>query len=353
MFAAQLTISGNIARMLDGDVAEGLSESLAALEGAEKAGNLGLMQAHAYAVMLGLVLRGRLRDARTFLDRVLAISTVRALHTPFQRGAIDLGILVETLCINPGAVQRLTDIASSFPRTAVPLPSMDAFATEAASAIAAPTDQAMQIVADRVSRGHVFSAAFLVMVASQLPGDAAIVEELRAKTAPCQSPLLRTIGEYACAVADGDATAVLQFADDFHRMGAELFSVAARGNAAALYFERGQKMAALALAQETWEMSDVLGEGRIGLMRPLSERIGLTEREVEAVLLGSRASNKAIADTLGLSQRTVENRWYAAYAKVGTSNRTVLTRACETWPRGEHRGVSVSATTTAAAADHA
>jgi DNA-binding CsgD family transcriptional regulator len=237
------------------------------------------------------------------------------------------------------AARRLADIAAPFPRSATPLPAMDAFATEAVLALGGSGARAREIVADRIARGHVFSAAFLVMALSDAPIDGGLAHALRERTATCQSPLLRAIGDYACADAARDVDAVLQAADGFGAMGAEGFAVNARGHAAALHFDAGRKEAAFALAQEIWEGADQFGDGRVGILRPLSERIGLTEREVEAVLMAAGGdSNKDIADTLGLSQRTVENRWHLAYAKSGASDRAALIRACATWLRAVTAG---------------
>lgn len=334
VFAAQLEISGNIARQLDGSIESGLDASIAALERAETAGNLGLMQAHSYAVMLGLVLNGRLIEARDFLDRSLAVSTSRALHSAFQLGTIALGILNETLSANRRAVLRLADIADTLPRSAVPLPGVDAFATDAVLALGDNDARTHRIIAERIARGHFVSAALLLMVSPETATDPALAHALREHTAASPSPLLRTIGDYAVAAADGDITTVLRLAEVFHGMGAGILCVAARSQAATLYFAAGQKAVAVALAQETWQISPSFGDARLGLLRPLAEKIGLTEREVETVRFGARGiSNKEIAEALGLSQRTIESRWYSAYAKVGTSNRLALTLACTTWLR--------------------
>lgn len=334
VFAAQLVISGNIARMFDGSVEDGLADAVAALRRAEAAGNLGLMQAHAYTVMLGLFLRGRLVEARAFLDRALAVSTSRALHSPFQLGTVDLGVLVEALMGDEHAAAQLAGVAASLPRAPMPLPGMDAFAIGAALAPTGSEAPLEEAAAERLDKGHVLSTAFLAIAAHRTLPQPAFAARLRTQTSVCQSPLLQAIGDYAWADAEADTATVLRLADRFRAMGADVFAVAARGRAAARYFQSGQRAAALTLAQETWEDSEALGDGRIGLLRPLSELIGLSEREAEAVLMGSHgASNKEVADALGLSQRTVENRWYAAYSKAGIGTRAELVRACVTWLR--------------------
>jgi DNA-binding NarL/FixJ family response regulator len=60
-------------------------------------------------------------------------------------------------------------------------------------------------------------------------------------------------------------------------------------------------------------------------LRQAAERLPLTEREVEIVMMiGQGLSNRAIAERLTVSVRTVESHVYRAMMKTGTTDRDQL-----------------------------
>lgn len=60
-------------------------------------------------------------------------------------------------------------------------------------------------------------------------------------------------------------------------------------------------------------------------LRLASGRLPLTDREAEvAMLIGAGLSNRAVAERLALSIRTVESHIYRAMTKTGTTNREEL-----------------------------
>jgi DNA-binding CsgD family transcriptional regulator len=72
-------------------------------------------------------------------------------------------------------------------------------------------------------------------------------------------------------------------------------------------------------------LAEQCGGARTPTLRKAAERLPLTDREREIVMLiGQRQSNRDIATRLTLSVRTVESHIYKAMAKTGTSNRDEL-----------------------------
>jgi DNA-binding CsgD family transcriptional regulator len=61
------------------------------------------------------------------------------------------------------------------------------------------------------------------------------------------------------------------------------------------------------------------------VLRQATERLPLTDREAEIVMLiGEGLSNRAVADRLTLSIRTVESHIYRSMMKTGTTSRDEL-----------------------------
>jgi DNA-binding NarL/FixJ family response regulator len=72
-------------------------------------------------------------------------------------------------------------------------------------------------------------------------------------------------------------------------------------------------------------LAEQCGGARTPALRQAAERLPLTDREREVVMLvGEGLSNRDIAIRLTLSVRTVENHIFKAMAKTGTANRKQL-----------------------------
>jgi two-component system, NarL family, nitrate/nitrite response regulator NarL len=68
--------------------------------------------------------------------------------------------------------------------------------------------------------------------------------------------------------------------------------------------------------------------------RPLTQDFGLTERQMEVIdLLATGASNKVIAQSLGISPATVKNHLDAIFEKMGVSNRLQAVMLAKTLQR--------------------
>lgn len=142
----------------------------------------------------------------------------------------------------------------------------------------------------------------------------------------------RSEGPWAAAVArqldalrTGDGEESLAAADAFVELGRCVDAAEASADAAAAWAEAGSRRAAIAAALRSDELL-----ARSGLARPLRrtppiELPTLTPRELEIALLVSEGrSNRAIAEQLVLSVRTVEGHILRASAKLGVDAREAL-----------------------------
>jgi DNA-binding CsgD family transcriptional regulator len=87
-------------------------------------------------------------------------------------------------------------------------------------------------------------------------------------------------------------------------------------------------------------LAEQCGGARTATLRKAVERLPLTDREREIVLLiGQGLSNRDIAKRLTLSVRTVESHIYKAMAKTGTFNRDELAALLrQRWERHDDNG---------------
>src|SRR5262249_22057060 len=123
---------------------------------------------------------------------------------------------------------------------------------------------------------------------------------------------------------DGDAAELAALSEEFERMGDLVAAVDSAAHAALAY--RRQDLRGSALGCST--RADVLAEqcgARTPALRQAAEPLPLTEREEEIVMLISEGlSNRAVAERLTLSVRTVESHIYRAMLKTGTTSRDEL-----------------------------
>ncbi len=101
---------------------------------------------------------------------------------------------------------------------------------------------------------------------------------------------------------------------------------------ALLLRERGDFRAAEQLMDAVWKASGELGPRCPGLFERFSLSINLTPREREIIrMIVQGATPTVVADSLGLSHRTVETHIHTAYHKVGVRSRREISEALDTW----------------------
>ncbi|WP_353651644.1 helix-turn-helix transcriptional regulator [Mycobacterium sp. ST-F2] len=112
--------------------------------------------------------------------------------------------------------------------------------------------------------------------------------------------------------------------EDFERMGDLVAAVDAAAHAALAYRRQNLRGSALGCSTRADALAQQCG-ARTPALRQASETLPLTPREREIVsLIGQGLSNRAVAERLTLSYRTVENHVHNARSKTGTTNRDEL-----------------------------
>lgn len=108
-------------------------------------------------------------------------------------------------------------------------------------------------------------------------------------------------------------------------MGDLVGAVDAAAHAAIAYRRRDLRGSALGCSTRAEALAEQCGGVRTPALRQAAERLPLTDREREIVmLLGEGLSNRDIAARLIVSVRTVESHIYKAMAKTGTTSRDDL-----------------------------
>jgi DNA-binding CsgD family transcriptional regulator len=174
---------------------------------------------------------------------------------------------------------------------------------------------------DEESAGRVTAAGIEVFGAS-VPGTEREFLWIERLAHHRQGPLAHLMAAVAVASRRKDAEALLDAAEVAYGM--ELDALEARCSALALDFARDRSDSAAAGRAQT--RLDRLT--RILPMLPLLPQVPapvLTERERQiAVMAASGATNRDIADAIGVSVRTVEGHLYQVFMKLGVSSRSGL-----------------------------
>jgi DNA-binding CsgD family transcriptional regulator len=119
-------------------------------------------------------------------------------------------------------------------------------------------------------------------------------------------------------------------ADAFVDLGADLLAADAAADAAVAWTRRGHSRNAAAATRQAVALADACQGATTPALRSINARARLTPAEHEtAVLAAAGHSNKAIADELVLSVRSVENRLQRVYEKLGISSRAALSQALD------------------------
>ncbi|PZG01512.1 AAA family ATPase [Micromonospora deserti] len=165
-------------------------------------------------------------------------------------------------------------------------------------------------------------------------GEPALAAKLLATYPPPGSwELGRLTVAYASAASHGDAATLLELAREFAALGMPLHGAEAARMASASWHAAGDgragRRARLLAAALLAECEDAVTPA-LRLDGPTED---LTEREREiAVAAAKGETTRALASRLHLSERTVENHLYRAYAKLGVAGRTELRAALSLSP---------------------
>lgn len=155
-------------------------------------------------------------------------------------------------------------------------------------------------------------------------GDRSSVARLRELAAIVEGPRAAIAARFASALSAGDGAELAAVSEDFERMGDLVAAVDAAAHAALAYRRQNLRGSALGCSTRADALAQQCG-ARTPALRQASETLPLTPREREIVsLIGQGLSNRAVAERLTLSYRTVENHVHNAMSKTGTTNRDEL-----------------------------
>ena len=178
--------------------------------------------------------------------------------------------------------------------------------------------------AERASAKGQFAAEVLCLQTATHFGDRSCGPRLSELQVLVEGPRIGLAVRLAVALRDGDAAELSLLSEEFERIGDIVAAIDAAAHAALAYRHRDKRGSALGCMSRAEALARECGACTPAL-REATEPTPLTTREREIVMLiADGLSNRAVADRLTLSVRTVESHIYRAMSKTGTTNREEL-----------------------------
>jgi DNA-binding NarL/FixJ family response regulator len=154
-------------------------------------------------------------------------------------------------------------------------------------------------------------------------GDRTVAPRLTQLVEVVEGPRAPAAAAHAVGLTDDDGDALLAASAQCEQMGALLLAADAAAHAAVAFVRRGRRGSAQYATIRAHHLAGACDGARTPALALIDAPPTLTSREREIVALAAGGlSNRAIADRLVISVRTVENHLYRACAKLGTSSRT-------------------------------
>jgi DNA-binding CsgD family transcriptional regulator len=179
--------------------------------------------------------------------------------------------------------------------------------------------------AERARATGRFAAEVLCLQTATQFGDRTGAPRLRKLESIVEGPRAGLARRFAEALRDGDAAGLVSVSEEFEHMGDLVAAVDSAAHAAVVYRNQGLRGSALGCATRASALADQCGGANTPALRQAAEPLPLTDREEEIVMMiGRGLSNRAVAERLTLSVRTVESHIYRAMMKTGTASRDEL-----------------------------
>jgi DNA-binding CsgD family transcriptional regulator len=170
-----------------------------------------------------------------------------------------------------------------------------------------------------------FAAEVVCLQTAAQFGDTSGAPRLRELETTVEGPRAGIASRFAAALHAGDGAELATVSEQFEEIGDLVAAVDAAAHAAIAYRRADLRGSALKCSARADALAEKCGGARTPAQRQASERLPLTDREREIVmLLGQGLSSRAVAERLTLSVRTVEGHIYRAMAKTGVSSRDEL-----------------------------
>ena len=174
------------------------------------------------------------------------------------------------------------------------------------------------------AKGQFGSEVLCLQTATQF-GDRTTATRLQELATIAEGPRVGVAARFAAALHDGDAHELTAVSEAFEELGDLVAAADAAAHAALMHRRHDQRGSALGCVSRAAALARGCGGLVTPTLRRAAEPLPLTEREREiAMLIGQGLSNRAIAERLTLSPRTVESHIHRAMSKTGTNTREAL-----------------------------
>jgi DNA-binding CsgD family transcriptional regulator len=178
--------------------------------------------------------------------------------------------------------------------------------------------------AERARAAGRFAAEVVCRQTATQFGDRTSAPRLHELESVVEGPRVGLAARFAVALRDGDAAELSSLSEEFENMGDLVAAVDAAAHAALAYRHQDKRGSALGCSTRADALAARCGAST-PVLRQATESLPLTDREAEIVILiGAGLSNRAVAEKLTLSIRTVESHIYRAMMKTGTTSRDEL-----------------------------
>lgn len=199
-----------------------------------------------------------------------------------------------------------------------------AWATAGQGAVSEALAVLLSAAETAAAKGQFGAEVICLQTATQF-GDRTGAPRLRELESIVEGPRVGLAARFASALRHGDGAELESVSRDFERMGDMVAAVDAAAHAALAYRNRERRGSALGCSARADALAEQCGGADTPALRQATTSLPLTDREREIVMLiGEGLSNRAIADRLTLSVRTVESHIYRAMTKTGTTRRSEL-----------------------------
>lgn len=178
--------------------------------------------------------------------------------------------------------------------------------------------------AERASAKKQFAVEVLCLQTAVQFGDRTSAPRLRELESLVEGPRAGLAARFAEGLRDGDAAQLVSVSEEFEAMGDIVAAVDAAAHAALAFRRQDKRGSALGSSTRAESLATECGAVTPAL-RQAGETLPFTDRELEIVMLIREGlPNRAIAERLTLSIRTVESHIFRAMKKTGTTSREEL-----------------------------
>ncbi|MUL64533.1 hypothetical protein BOO86_08675 [Mycobacterium sp. CBMA 234] len=300
-----------------------------------------------FALQLAKVclLRGRVRDAATHAREAVAV--LRRIGRPmFLHEALHILAMARA---HTDEIEAANTVLAKIDEFALPRRTYDAADALVARAWMAATqahlpqarklaDEAAQLA---LKSGDLVVASVAMHTQARFGAASEVTEALDRLERRIDPGLVNPMAAHTRHLAGDNPEGLQDAATAFAQLGADLLAADAAADAAVSWTRAGHQRNAAAATRMAVDLAEACQGATTPALQSINARARLTPAEYEtAALAASGMSNKAIADELVLSVRSVENRLQRVYEKLGISSRAALPLALNASTRRPPRGDS-------------